>query len=492
MPTDKAVLRLDFGAPMRGPKVTTQGFLRLDAQLGRCGVNRYQQADGSIRRELRLPEEVFAPKAMESLAGAPLTYKHPPAADAWITRSTWRDHQIGFVGDAIARLDGDLVGGAVTVQDEKRVDDVLSGKLHDLSPVYVSRIDNVSGVHDLYGAYDCIQRNIVHNSVGIGERGWGRQGKDVAIRLDGQDAAGAAVLRLDASALGEYLRSAIQASGLSFMDVAKATGIIEPIVGDPLKFTGCSTQTWILESILDGWTPRPTDAQLEALAKVLRLEMDDLIRQLPESERRYDGLTHRPTARKASMQTIEIKLDGLSLDLPSRDADIVRKAIDARDAEIAKLKTEFSTLQARADGLNEKLTAAQKELTEAPAKVRAQVEARVALEGTAKRFEVKLDGDDGKPKTDRQLREDVVRKLKPTADLTGKDDAYVQARFDSAVEDAPSSSASVNPGLAGAARTVFAPPQPKGEQRQDSDDLDAEKIRREADEKRANAWKPKT
>lgn len=489
MPSDKPVLRLDFGAPLRGPIVTTQGFLRLDAQLGRCGVNRYQQADGSVRRELRLPEEVFAPAALESLAGAPVTYKHPID---WVTRETWREHQIGFVGDTVTRLDGDLVGGKITIQDTKRVEDVLTGKLHDLSPGYVSRIDMTAGVHDLYGAYDCIQRNIIHNAVGIGERGWGRQGKNVAIRLDGRDAPGVAVLRLDASALGEHLRTAIQSSGMSVMDVAKATGILEPIAGDPLKFSGCATQTWILESILDGWTPRPTDAQLEALAKVLRLEMDDLIRLLPESDRRYDGLTHRTTARKSRMEKIEIKLDGLSVDLPSRDADIVRKAIDTRDAEIAKLKTDCSTLQARADGLNEKLTAAQKELAEAPAKVRAQVEARVALEGTAKRFGIKLDGDDGKAKADRQLREDVIRKLKPAADLNGKDDAYVQARFDSAVEDAGSSATQqVNPGLANALRSTFTAPPPKSEQRQDGDDPDPEKLRREADEKRANAWKTK-
>lgn len=297
-------LRLDF-AGMRDPRVTSQGFLRLDAQLGRCGVLRYTQPDGSVRRELRLPEEVFAADAMASLEGAPLTYKHPPRSDAWINRQTWREHQIGFVGDTITRLDGDFVGGTVTVQDELRVNEVATGKLRELSPGYTCReMEMKPGVHATYGAYDAIQRGIIHNHVGLGPQGWGRQGRDVAVHLDAADDDDVGILRLDQSALGDFLRARILESGMTVLEVAKSARIIDPIQGDPLKFTGATQPTWILESILDGWTPRPTDEQLEALARVLGLRMDALLALLPTSDAPSGG-RHLPGARQDARDDID-------------------------------------------------------------------------------------------------------------------------------------------------------------------------------------------
>jgi hypothetical protein len=445
----KQHLRLDFGGVRSGPRVTSQGFLKLDGVLGRCGVNRYTR-DGKVVRELRLPEEVFSAESMESFAGAPLTYLHPPVTEAWLTRKSWRDYEIGSIGDTVKRLDGDFMGGVVTVKDDARVQETVAGKLRELSPGYrCVEMEMKPGVHELYGAYDCIQRGIIGNHVGFGPRGWGRQGREVEVKLDGSDAGHVGIMRLDQSELGEYLRMKIANSGLTLLEVAQRTNIIEPIHGDPLKFSGSTTQTWILESIIDGWTPRPTDAQLESLAKVLQLEIDDLIRLLPDGERRFDGHSHAPATRSKRMAAkSELKLDGLTVELEQRDHDVVRKAIDERDKQIVSLTGEKSALQAKLDGVTEKLTLAEKALTEAPAKVRAEVESRVKLEATAQRFGVKLDG----LTTETAIKQAVILKLKPKADLTGKDEAYINARFDSAVEDAgtggAAAAAETNPGLA--------------------------------------------
>src|SRR4026207_69959 len=53
---DRAI-RFDIGM-LRSPKVTPQGFLKVDGSASRPGVFLYQNPDGSERRELRLPEEV--------------------------------------------------------------------------------------------------------------------------------------------------------------------------------------------------------------------------------------------------------------------------------------------------------------------------------------------------------------------------------------------------------------------------------------------------
>lgn len=46
---------------------TTEGFLKGRAIITCCGVFTYKRADGTLQRELRLPEEVFAPATLESL-----------------------------------------------------------------------------------------------------------------------------------------------------------------------------------------------------------------------------------------------------------------------------------------------------------------------------------------------------------------------------------------------------------------------------------------
>ena len=56
---------------------TTEGFLKGRAIVTSGGVFTYKRADGSLQRELRLPEEVFALATLESLKLKPVTLNHP-------------------------------------------------------------------------------------------------------------------------------------------------------------------------------------------------------------------------------------------------------------------------------------------------------------------------------------------------------------------------------------------------------------------------------
>jgi hypothetical protein len=62
-------------------EVTPEGFLRIPAAVTRVGVFNYKQPDGSVIRELRLPEEVFNPDSLSSLKSIPITNDHPPRRD---------------------------------------------------------------------------------------------------------------------------------------------------------------------------------------------------------------------------------------------------------------------------------------------------------------------------------------------------------------------------------------------------------------------------
>ncbi len=166
----KAAIRLD------------NGMLRAPVTLSRVGVFNYRNADGSTRRELRLPEEVFNKDSMASFELVPFLDEHPYAENGEVTAANARRLQIGSVGSvhqATTHLDG-----TVMVTDEAGVAKVLSGKLAVSCGYYCDR-DFTPGVWEGQ-PYDCIQRNIRGNHVALVQVG--RAGPEARIRLDADDA----------------------------------------------------------------------------------------------------------------------------------------------------------------------------------------------------------------------------------------------------------------------------------------------------------------
>jgi hypothetical protein len=485
---DGKVLRLDF-APLRGARVTPQGFLRVDASLGRTGVFTYDTPLGP-RRELRLPDEVFRVDSVATAAGAVVTDLHPPRTDAFITPGNWKKWAIGFVGDDVHQ-DGQHLLGSLVIQDERVLDLVQKGERREVSPGYLCTLEPKSGHWDGQ-PYDCIQRGITYNSIGIGPRGWGRQGSDVALRLDSLDPM-AAVLHHDGTALGDFLRVKMLEKHLTVMQLAEATGIVIPKIDeeDPLLRVGhMPNRGHVLEAILEGWTPRPSDEQLRALAKELGVGIDDLLKLIPEELRQdskkstgapVKGAASSQQTKEKPMAETELRLDGLTLKLDERDAALVQKAIDERDKKIKDLTGDQSALQARLDGLTEQHGKLKKELDELPVKLRGEMAARASLESEARRVlgsDVKLDG-----KSDRQVREQVLQKLNPELKLDALDDRYVEVRFDVALEGfkEPSASEKVRQAITGGSNPKL---------RTDSKDApDPAAARAKMIEENNNAWK---
>lgn len=170
------VERFDRGE-LRSPVVTAAGFLRLDGYATRVGVLEYRNTDGSIRRELRLPEEVGKPESLATLDGVPLTDEHPPEL---LTPETATRYQRGYTGDGTT-LAGDKVAVSVTVTDAGLIQGVQSGRKAELSCGYTCRLDFTPGVWRGQ-PYDAVQRDIVYNHLAAVPRG--RAGPDVRLRLD--------------------------------------------------------------------------------------------------------------------------------------------------------------------------------------------------------------------------------------------------------------------------------------------------------------------
>ena len=185
-------LRFDRGT-LRKPVRTDSGFLRADAYVTRVGVFAYSNADGTTRRELRHPDEVFDEASLATLELVPVTREHPGEL---VTDANAKQLQVGTTGERAFEAEGRYVQTALKVTDGETIEDILSDKRRDLSCGYVCDSDETPGVTsgipgiDDGLEYDLVQRKIRYNHVAVTKSG--RAGPLVSIpRMDagGEDVA---------------------------------------------------------------------------------------------------------------------------------------------------------------------------------------------------------------------------------------------------------------------------------------------------------------
>jgi hypothetical protein len=323
-----SVKRFDIGE-LREPQKMANGWLKVDAHLTRTGVFTYRNPDGTERRELRLPEEVFHADSLKSFGLVPLTNGHPP--EGLLTSENTARYQVGTIGEGISR-DGELVRASIVVTDAATIKEMENGK-RTLSCGYVCDLEEKPGVTAAGERFDAIQRSIRGNHVALESHP--RAGQVARVRMDTADAA---------------------------------------MVG--------------------------SDSDSESVSKPLE---------------------NRP---------VKIRIDSVEVEVSDTAAQLIEKSQAAQAAQAAALKTATDAAQAqtaRADALDADLKKAKAELAETPAKVRAQIEARVSLETKAREIlgDVKLDG-----KSDREVKLEVLASLDTEFKADGKSDAYVDAAFD--------------------------------------------------------------
>ena len=163
-------------------------FIRTDegltgtAIVTNIGVFSYRQPDGSIQREARLPEDVFAPASIASLIGKPLINEHPK--NGKLLDLADKAHldaiSIGRTGDLPIHTELYL-GVDLKVTREDGIKAVQAGKTALSSGYHCDTIDE-PGVF-LGMPYDKRQVNIFYNHVALVPTA--RAGDAARIRLDG-------------------------------------------------------------------------------------------------------------------------------------------------------------------------------------------------------------------------------------------------------------------------------------------------------------------
>ena len=159
---------------------STEGYFYDNPILTRTGIFKYTLEDGSERRELRRPEDVFAPESLASYEGKPIIITHDAQV---IDKDNARRERVGTILTP-GQQDGETVRAKIVIDDP---DAVKASGLRELSVGYYQ--DLIMEPGEWNGEpYDAIQTHIRVNHLAL--VAVARAGDDARLNMDSQDSNG--------------------------------------------------------------------------------------------------------------------------------------------------------------------------------------------------------------------------------------------------------------------------------------------------------------
>lgn len=162
--------------PLSDTYFTPEGYLIDNPILTRVGIFEYHNPDGTIRRELRLPEEVFAAESLASYKGKPVILTHE--AGLVDVENVQQEHIGTVLSEGVQ--DGENVRAQIVIHDAES----LSSGLRELSLGYTQTPEETPGIWNGQ-RYDAIQRDIRINHLALVQKA--RAGEQARLNIDGED-----------------------------------------------------------------------------------------------------------------------------------------------------------------------------------------------------------------------------------------------------------------------------------------------------------------
>lgn len=163
--------------PLAKAHYTEEGYLVDTPIVTSVGIFDYKNEDGSIRKELRLPEHVFKPESLQSYKGKPIIVTH----DAGLVNKNNVDEE--SIGTILSEgfQDGNDVRAEIVIHD---TNELKRCGLKELSLGY--SLDLVEEPGEWNGQhYDAIQTNIIINHLALVANA--RAGEQARLNIDGKD-----------------------------------------------------------------------------------------------------------------------------------------------------------------------------------------------------------------------------------------------------------------------------------------------------------------
>lgn len=345
---------------------TSEGFLRGRAIVTSIGIFTYKRKDGTVQKELRLPEEVFSERTLESMKLKPVTLNHPTEL---VTSENADKLQVGSLGDNPSWTkewhdksreqvtDGINCAIDMIITNKDAIDAILNGK-NALSMGYTCDLDIAEPGATWCGVeYDFIQRNIRYNHCAIVDSARAGDNAKIELRKDSEDAVLENIVITDG---GKTMLKKINLDGIDYEaeeSVIKAFNA-EKARADKAEKDACETKKTMDKKVAD----------LEDKEKELEKRISEL-----EAER-----------------------------------DTAKEKADNAEKQVEELK---------------KTSMDSKKLNEA-------VNAKMELLHNAEKAKVEVKKD----MSDLEIKKAIIISQFPKANFDGKDEVYIEARYDATVE----------------------------------------------------------
>lgn len=277
------VLRYDAGELLKSYR-TAEGYILAEGRAIRPGILTYRRADGSVRRELIPPEELFKADSLATLGRKPVTLEHPPldesGAPIWLSPDNVSVLAVGDVDGEIVEDAGGFVKLRIAVRRKDAIEAIEAGK-RGLSPGYTCRYDPTPGIWQGQ-PYDGVQRDRRYNHLAICSAG--RGGPEVRLRLDSADA-----VQVDSSAAAERTeermgQASIDLGGVRYdVDAGTAQAIQGAI--EAARLDGGKTYKEQLDALKKSYDAKCGEAaSMDAELKSLKDQMAEVEAKMKEKE----------------------------------------------------------------------------------------------------------------------------------------------------------------------------------------------------------------
>ena len=370
---------------------TSEGFLIDHPIVTTVGIFEYMNPDGSIRRELRLPEEVFAPESLASYKGKPIIVTHRAGR---VTTDNVEKETIGTILSEASK-DGENVRVEIVIHNT----DALKTGLRELSLGYDLDLDETTGEWNGQ-PYDAIQRNIRVNHLALVSAA--RAGEQARLNIDEKE-------NLTG---GPEMEQNKTDSGLSPEELEEA-------IADYIAKKNAATTSTDGDTATGETTPAP-DGEVAAVKPEEQADEEDVVQSVKERRDRRDAET-ASNSKETALETIT-----------QQDADI-----DALLKLIEQLKAKSDFADANADSDDTSKTdcgTIQKDGDESKSQNlnldSAAVDRLVASKIDVIRIADKLHLDGVDVMSVKDGKKAVIKSVYPEMRLDGKSDDYIDALYD--------------------------------------------------------------
>jgi hypothetical protein len=403
------VRRLD-SVPIEKVEYTEEGYLIDNPIVTSVGIFDYKNSDGSVRRELRLPENVFAEESLASYEGKPVIITHNAGR---VSKENVTEEIVGTILSKGIK-DGDDVRAKIIIHD---IDTVKRSGFRELSLGYNLILDETPGKWNGQ-PYDAIQTEITINHLAVVREA--RAGEQARLNIDSKTE----------QSIGGKSMANTKKKAMNADEMAKTVAAFEQ--RRKARLDGEEEPSAIPEKIIVEGIVKPQENATDGEGTISA--------EPSESEKKEITLEEK-------VQNVKERRDRRDQDGDPQDVDGAKGLIAQQDEDISTLFELLSKLQAAQDfgtvapigDSNSIAKADEGDSTEAKGDDKSMnadsVDAIISEKLKLARIGDRLNIDGLESVKPIEAKKRIAKAIKPTMNLDGKDTNYINAAFDLAMSE---------------------------------------------------------